>query len=199
MKTEIESYYNALIDENNDPFRDPEPLRRYMDRWDGQIFIDLLTLTRDKTVLEIGVGTGRLAAKAASGCRHLTGIDISEKTVMRARENLSGFGNITLINADFRDHIFASRFDVVYSSLTFMHFSDKAEAIRKIYFLLKGGGVFVLSIDKSRDRTIVCNGREIEIFPDDLNETCGYITDTGLWITDIRETAAAHIIRSIKV
>lgn len=199
MKTEIDSYYNALIDENNDPFCDPEPLRRYMDRWDGQIFIDLLTLNKDKTALEIGVGTGRLAAKAASECRHLTGIDISEKTVMRARENLSGFGNITLINADFRDHIFASRFDVVYSSLTFMHFSDKAQTIRKIYSLLNGGGVFVLSIDKNRDRTIVCNGREIEIFPDDLNETCGYITDTGLWITDIRETAAAHIIRSIKV
>ena len=199
MKTEIDSYYNALIDENNDPFRDPEPLRSYMDRWDGQIFIDLLTLTKDKTVLEIGVGTGRLAAKAAAVCRHLTGIDISEKTVMRARENLSGFGNITLINADFRDHIFTSRYDVVYSSLTFMHFSDKAETIRKIYTLLSGGGVFVLSIDKSRDRTIVCNGREIEIFPNDLNETCRYITDTGLRITDIRETAAAHIIRSIKV
>jgi ubiquinone/menaquinone biosynthesis C-methylase UbiE len=32
-----------------------------MDKWDGQVFIDELRLSSVKTVLEIGVGTGRLA------------------------------------------------------------------------------------------------------------------------------------------
>ncbi|MEG2634122.1 MAG: GNAT family N-acetyltransferase, partial [Oscillospiraceae bacterium] len=33
-------HYNTLIDENNDPVHDPEPLREYMNKWDGQEFID---------------------------------------------------------------------------------------------------------------------------------------------------------------
>ena len=29
-----------LTDEKNDPVHDPRPLRDYMDKWDGQAFID---------------------------------------------------------------------------------------------------------------------------------------------------------------
>ena len=36
MRDVIE-HYNKLIDENNDPARDPKPLRDYMDKWDGVI------------------------------------------------------------------------------------------------------------------------------------------------------------------
>jgi len=57
------SHYDSLIDENNDPARDPKPLQEYMNKWDGQVFIDELELSTGKTVLEIGVGTGRLALK----------------------------------------------------------------------------------------------------------------------------------------
>ncbi len=54
----VSKHYDMLIDENNDPVRDPEPLREYMDKWDGRQFIDSLQLTKRKSVLEIGVGTG---------------------------------------------------------------------------------------------------------------------------------------------
>ncbi len=76
---DIRSHYDLLIEENNDPFRDPPTLRKYMESWDGQVFLDLMELDPSKTVLEIGVGTGRLAAKTAGCCRWLTGIDISAK------------------------------------------------------------------------------------------------------------------------
>ena len=49
-----------LIDENNDPVHDSKPLKDYMDKWDGQSFIDKMELNKDKSVLEIGVGTGHL-------------------------------------------------------------------------------------------------------------------------------------------
>ena len=36
MRTmDIITHYDKLIDDNNDPFRDPPPLREYMDKWDG--------------------------------------------------------------------------------------------------------------------------------------------------------------------
>jgi len=55
------SHYDSLMDENNNPTLDPKPLQEYMDKWDGQVFIDELQLSPSKDVLEIGVGTGRFA------------------------------------------------------------------------------------------------------------------------------------------
>jgi hypothetical protein len=44
-------HYDSLIDENNDPARDPKPLQEYMNKWDGQAFIDEMQLTAHKTVI----------------------------------------------------------------------------------------------------------------------------------------------------
>lgn len=35
-----------------------------MNKWDGEEFINLLDLDKNKTVLEIGCGTGRIAKKS---------------------------------------------------------------------------------------------------------------------------------------
>ncbi len=43
-------------------------------------------LTPIKSVLEIGIGTGRIAAKVAPFCLKLSGIDISPKTIHRAKK-----------------------------------------------------------------------------------------------------------------
>ena len=51
----------------------------YMNKWDGAAFINALGLTHDKSVLEIGVGTGRLALRCAPMCKNLTGIDFHPK------------------------------------------------------------------------------------------------------------------------
>ena len=59
----ITMHYDLLIDEGNDPFRDPPVLQEYMDRWDGQALIDAMALRKEKTVLEIGIGTGRIAKR----------------------------------------------------------------------------------------------------------------------------------------
>ena len=116
MRDVIE-HYNKLIDENNDPTRDPKPLRDYMDKWDGEKFIESMRLDKSKSALEIGIGTGRLAIKVAPNCKSLCGIDISEKTIGRAAENLSTYRNIKLICGDFMSCEFESQFDVIYSRI----------------------------------------------------------------------------------
>lgn len=195
---DVIKHYDMLIDENNDPARDPEPLRKYMDKWDGQQFIDAMELDMTKTVLEIGVGTGRLALKVAPLCKSFLGIDISPKTVKRARENLSKYNNVSLVCGDIIDFEYERAFDVIYSSLTFMHIKEKKKAIEKTESLLNEGGLFVLSLDKSREGFIDMESRRIKIYPDDPNEISLMLADAGMTVTERFETELACVIVSRK-
>ena len=186
-------HYDLMIDENNDPVRDPEPLREYMDKWDGQQFIDSLQLTKEKSVLEIGVGTGRLAVRVAPECREFCGIDLSPKTVKRAKENLKEQTNVALICGDFMSYEFGRKFDVIYSSLTFMHIRDKQAAINKVRSLLNIGGRFVLSIDKNQSDTIDYGTRKIKIYPDNKEDIVKYITQSGMNLMKVFETDFAFV------
>ena len=187
------SHYDLVIDENNDPVYDAEPLKSYMNKWDGQQFIDSLQLSKEKSVLEIGVGTGRLAVRVAPECRKFFGIDISPKTIQRAKENLKGHNNVTLICYDFMFYDFRHKFDVIYSSLTFMHIKDKQAAINKVKSLLNSGGNFVLSIDKNQSDTIDCGTRKIKVYPDSKEDIMRYINQSGMRLIKVFETDFAYI------
>ena len=197
MKEVIE-HYNKLIDENNDPARDPKLLRDYMDKWDGQRFIESMQLDKSKSVLEIGIGSGRIAVKVAPNCKSLCGIDISEKTIQRAAENLSMYQNIKLICDDFMSCKLEADFDVIYSSLTFMHIQDKLSAIQKIAALLSNNGLFVLSIDKNQNEHIDMGDRKVKIYPDNPNDIRSYLSASKLKLIDEFETGHAYVTVSRK-
>lgn len=197
-KTDVIDHYDRLIAEDNDPVRDLEPLRNYMDKWDGRPFLDALELSPEKTVLEIGVGTGRLAVRTAPLCKALTGVDISPETIRRAEENLRNHPNVTLICADFTEYDFAGKFDVVYSSLTFMHMEDKQSAVDKAAALLNKNGRFVLSIDKNPSEYIDLDTRKIKIYPDTPETIRSCIEQAGLTFLEQFETEFAHVLIGIK-
>ena len=191
---DIITHYDMLIDENNDPFRDPPGLQKYMDLWDGKPFLDSLELDKTKDVLEIGIGTGRLAAKTAPCCKTLTGIDISSKTIERAKENLAEYANVRLICDDFTEHTFSDKFDVIYSSLTMMHFKDKKQVVAKVDSLLNDKGVFCLSIDKNQSRYIDMRNRKLELYPDTPDEIISFTKFTDMELSNLHETKHAYII-----
>ena len=195
---DVKTHYDLLIDEENDPFRDPEPLRAYMDRWDGNLFLDALELTGTERVLEIGVGTGRLAGRVIPQCGCFTGIDLSPKTIARARENLNPPANVELLCGDFLAFLPEEPFDVIYCSLTMMHFSDKAAFLSKVASLLRVGGRFVLSLDKNRVPWIDMGSRKVQIYPDDPAQTAEYIRAVGMDMTDGWETEAAWVLAGRK-
>lgn len=189
----VASYYDILIEQNNDPVHDPEALKQYMDKWDGSDFISKLNLNKQSSVLEIGVGTGRLAVRVAPLCGSFCGIDISPKTINRAKENLQKYDNVSLIHGDFLAYSFACSFDVIYSSLTFMHIKDKQSAIDKAASLLSNGGRFVLSIDKNQDEYIDTGVNKIRVYPDSPNIISSCIKNTEMIIEDIFETEFAYV------
>lgn len=193
---DVKTHYDLMIDEGNDPFFDPKPLKNYMDKWDGKMFFDEIGDMMEKDVLEIGVGTGRLASKIIGRCRYFCGIDLSEKTAERARENLGSAADV--ITDDFLTYNFDRGFDVVYSSLTFMHFKNKRAAMDKVFDLLKSRGKFVLSIDKSRNEYIDMGSRKVKIYPDSPEVICSIAENCGLLTLKVQEIEFAHIITTAK-
>lgn len=191
-------HYDAMIDEGNDPVFDPPVLQKYMDKWDGQAFIDAMELDQNKTVLEIGVGTGRLAVRTAPKCGKFCGIDLSPKTVKRAKENLAGLSNVCLVCGNFLTYSFCETFDVIYSSLTFMHIKDKQAALYKVAALLNDGGRFVLSIDKNQNDTIDMGDRTVNIYPDKPEDIESGTHAAGLQITARLETEFAVLYAAVK-
>ena len=195
---EIIEHYDMLVDENNDPVHDPKQLRDYMNKWDGGLFLNSMELDQFKSVLEIGCGTGRLAVQVAPLCAKFCGIDISPKTIQRAKENLSMSNNVMLICDDFMEHSFDSSFDIIYSSLTFFHFQDKQAAIYKTASLLNENGRFILSLSKNQDAYIDMGERKILIYPDDYSVMKKYITNAHLNLIKCFETEFAYILIIIK-
>ena len=194
----VSNHYDLLIEENNDPFNDPPALQEYMNQWDGALFLKSLNLTASKSVLEIGIGTGRIAVKVAPHCKRLVGVDISPKTIERAKENLKDYSNISFVCADFNTHPFNETFDIIYSSLTMMHFENKQQVISKVDTLLDKGGVFCLSIDKNQSDYIDMGTRKIKIYPDTLDNIKSLIDASSMTVTNIYETDNAYIIVSKK-
>ena len=192
------THYDLLIDEDYDPFRDPPELQEYMNGWDGEKFVEALELTKNKNVLEIGIGTGRLAVRVAPHCRKLTVIDISPKAVERAKENLKDYKNISFICDDFNVHEFCETFDIIYSSLTMMHFKQKAQVIAKIDTLLNDNGIFCVSLDKNVSEYIDMGTRKIKVYPDTADGITSLVEATAMSVAKVIETEKAYVIVSKK-
>ncbi|MDQ0088556.1 SAM-dependent methyltransferase [Paenibacillus anaericanus] len=184
-------HYELLIDEGNDPIQDPPQLQAYMNRWDGPSFFNELN-PENKIVLEIGVGTGRIAKTVLSmGCEFLVGIDISPKTINRARSNLSSFSNIELVMTDIINYNRPNTFDLAYCVLTFLHIEDKKKALSNIYNALKDEGTFVLSVSND-DEWIECGDRKIKLYPAGIEEYVRLFQLTGFQIQSIQETESKY-------
>ena len=74
-----------------------------------------------------------------------------------------------------------------------MHIEDKQNAINKVVTLLKDGGKFVLSIDKSKSEYIDTGTRKIKLYPDTKEKTVEYIKAAGLTNLNQYDTEFATI------
>jgi SAM-dependent methyltransferase len=172
-------HYDLLIEEGNDPFRDGPLLQQYMSRWDGPQFFAALGPVEGKDVLEVGVGTGRLARRVLdAGCRTFTGLDISAKTVDRARENLSGYANVRIVLGNIEDYQFSDCFDVAYSVLTFMHIERKRQALANIVNALWPNGVLVLSLS-SEGEWLDFGNRRVKLHNTPVEDYIGWLIELG--------------------
>ena len=113
----------------------------------GSLLLEMMSLKRGDTVLDVGCGTGRLALRAsdivgASG--RIFGLDPSLPRVRIAESKLKGLAldNVRFMQGQAEDlGLFSDNsFDHVYYSSVFHWIEDKGAALKEAYRVLKPGG-----------------------------------------------------------
>lgn len=104
--------------------------------------------TRDREVLEIGVGLGADHQRFAEAGAKLTGIDLTETAIEHTSRRFRQLGlQSRLMVADAENLPFTDEsFDVVYSWGVIHHSPDTAKAAREILRVLRPGGRFAVMI-----------------------------------------------------
>ena len=101
-----------------------------------------IQINQDSHVLEIGMGTGKAAWPILDTQCHFVGIEPGENLAALAKEKLEKYANFSLYNLTLQDYICADNsFDLVYSATAF-HWIPEEYGYRRVYNLLKSGGVF---------------------------------------------------------
>jgi len=112
------------------------------------ILKELIPALEGKNVLDLGCGFGWHCRYAREQhARSVTGVDISNKMIQRARE-MTNDSLISYIKAPIEDIDFSnSEFDVVISSLAFHYIQSFKSSCKKVYDSLIPGGSFVFSVE----------------------------------------------------
>ncbi len=107
-------------------------------------------LTRDTSLLEMGCGIATLSLSCAPYIRQLTGIDISEHALARAKTRAQklGLANTAFERADCTQlpQKYIGAYDVVWSQGFLEHFADPVQIARAHYDTLKPGGAALISV-----------------------------------------------------
>jgi ubiquinone/menaquinone biosynthesis C-methylase UbiE len=104
----------------------------------NEFFLSNLTDARD-SVLDVGCGSGILAAELAEHYARVVGIDLSDGMLAIARAKRAR-ANVEYRNADANDLKLDEKFDLIVSSTTFHHLDDVPRTLEGLKGLLRPGG-----------------------------------------------------------
>jgi len=104
----------------------------------------------NRTVVELGCGTGDYALwYATHGARHVTGVDLSDGSLARAREQASQYDvrNVTFLKQNVLGLEFPDeQFDYAYSVGVLMITGDPLRGFQEMVRVTKPGGVVIVSL-----------------------------------------------------
>lgn len=108
-------------------------------------------ITKNKKVLDIASGSGYGTAIIAKNAAHVTGVDISEESVLYAQEHY-GANNITYLTGDGQSiPCDDESFDVIVSFETIEHVKDYKKFLDECRRVLKKDGLFILSTPNDKE------------------------------------------------
>ncbi len=147
------TYYPAMPVDRYAPLADLYDLA-YGDYTDDVDFYDNLAHATEGTVLELGVGTGRVALRLASRGHRIVGIDQSRSMLERGRANAKAASlpddRLRLVRGDMTAFELDERFGMVFVAAdTFQHLLTTAEqraCVAVVARHLRPGGIFAMSL-----------------------------------------------------
>ena len=121
-----------------DWINDAQPVRTGMlDRW----MLDSLGDIAGRTIIDIGCGEGRFSRLLSNLGATVTGVDLTEPFIQRAR-SLSTGETYLQGNAENLDGIESDDFDIAVSYIVLVDLQDYRSAINAAYRVLRPGGRF---------------------------------------------------------
>jgi trans-aconitate methyltransferase len=111
----------------------------YVWKWGGNL-IELLQPREGERILDVGCGTGQLAAEIAAKGAQVVGLDSSPEMLGQARQN---YPHLKFVLADATDFRFEEPFDAVFSNAALHWVKDADASVKCIAAALRPGGRFV--------------------------------------------------------
>ncbi|MEX0809731.1 MAG: class I SAM-dependent methyltransferase [Dongiaceae bacterium] len=151
-------------DDNLEEFTDPELYDREFGSWEPEgPFFETIARDQGGPVIDIGCGTGWLAIPLAKAGVAVTGVDIMQPMIERARAKSAGLP-IRWIVADARDLALGERFALAtmtsHAFQSFLTDADHAALLRNVHTHLEPNGLFAFDTRNPRRADIDVDGRE---------------------------------------
>lgn len=153
-------------------------------------------LAAEGSVVELGVGDGRIAVEAATRGRAIIGVDVSSAMLERCRRRATAagvLGRLTLLQADFRSFELEASAGLIalpYHSLGhLLTLDDKRSALTHIYHQLRPGGHFIFD-DFLMTPALMDHMRRVQLRAA-YQSAAGL--DTFLWVTSLVDEATQRI------
>ena len=153
-------------------------------------------ITADSNIVEVGCGSGGVAAHHVRNARSIFGTDLSDTALNIAREFFRDRPEVSYIQSDAEGLPFSSdRFDVAVAKEVLEHVPNVRAAIWEINRVLKKGGLFVLSTPnrdslhlrinrKLGHQDFMCAGDHFKEYS--FSEMCEILSECGFVIEEAR-------------
>lgn len=172
---------------------------KYLNSFDKGRVAALLGDVKDRVLLDVGAGTGRISVIMAQKGAQVTGVDVSPEIVkVLARKNR----HITALVADAESLPFSdASFDIVTAAFLIVHLKDPTRFFDEAYRVLKDDGLLLITNVNQKDPPIIetkAGPIVIESYyhrPERVHEILEelaftivadeFITEGGVWINQI--------------
>lgn len=131
---------------------------KYLNSFEQNKILPLLADIKDKNVLDVGAGTGRLSVLLAKNGAKVTALDLSPKMLeLVKRKN----AKIEIVVGEAENLPFKKEtFDIVTAAFLIVHLKDPTRFFDEVYQVLKDGGIFVVTNINQKEAPLVKTDKE---------------------------------------
>ncbi|HNU95888.1 MAG TPA: class I SAM-dependent methyltransferase [Candidatus Magasanikbacteria bacterium] len=132
---------------------DYDKKEKYLNSFEKGKFLSLLPEIKDKKILDVGAGTGRVSLPLALAGAQVTALDVSEKILeVLKRKNKK----ITTVVGEAENLPFENEsFDIVTAAFLVVHLKDPKIFFDEVYRVLKPDGLFLVSNINQKEPPVV--------------------------------------------